>query len=280
MLKETLINSEIQTLKTYYDKVTALLLAGYRSKKFMMNTAECLKKTYTIMHSTLGTEASLEIGAKGADYSLEMARMYGGAISLCAIEASPTTHAFFSKNNDYKKLGISYINALVNDREGDTVFYEYVYKNMEIYAAGISSMFVRDTRKIFDGTRKRRITVKAIRGDTFIEKNFRNTNKIAVWIDVEWAQEEVLHSLSKTFSRGAINSVYIEVEEKKLWPRQKFLVNDIIGFMNKQNFTPYLRDNEYGTQYNIIFINNNITNCDFSVYFDYYCFLLQKTHIQ
>jgi FkbM family methyltransferase len=244
----------------------------------MSGTAECLKKTYIMMQSALGTEASLEIGARGAEYSLEMANTYGGAISLCAIEASPRTHAYFSKKINYRNWGISYIHALVSDRDEDTVFYEYVCEDMEP-AFGLSSMLIRDIRQ-HGAVRRARSTVKAIRGDTFIESKFRNKQRIALWIDVEGAQYEVLHSLSKSFSLGIINSVYIEVEMKKLWIDQKMLDNDVIAFMNKQNFSQFLRDNEDDTQYNIIFVNNNITDCDFSLYFDHYRMLLQKIHIQ
>ena len=55
---------------------------------------------------------------------------------------------------------------------------------------------------------------------------------------------------------------------------------DIIGFMNKNNFLPFLRDNEYYTQYNIIFVHNDITDCDFSFFSDYYHMLLQQAPAQ
>ena len=265
-------------LNAYYDAATTVLAAGPGSLDFMSSTTECLKKTYIMMHSALGTEASLEIGAHGAEYSLAMANAYRGAISICAIEASPRSHAYFSKEVSYKNFGISYINALISDREGLTDFYEYVYEGMEA-AAGMSSILVRDIKQ-HGSVRRTRSTVKSIRGDTFIENKFKNRKKIALWIDVEGAQQEVLNSLSKSFVQGIINSVYIEVDKEKLWINQKMLDNDVIKFMQKYNFSPFLRDNEYYTQYNIIFINNEIADCDFSLFFDHYCTLLQKTHAQ
>jgi len=136
-------------------------------------------------------------------------------------------------------------------------------------------MLVRDTVQR-GRVRRTRTTVKSIRGDTFIKNKFKNNTKISLWIDVEGAQSEVLNSLSNSFEQGIINSVYIEVEQKKMWQQQKMLDNDIIDFMNKRNFSQFLRDNEHATQYNIIFVNNNITDCNFTFFFDYYRMLLQK----
>ena len=260
----------------YYNAITAALSADPSARNFMGITAECLKKTYIMMHSALGTDASLEIGAHEAGFSLEMAKTYGNAISICAVEASPKTHAYFQKNVNYKDFGISYINAIVSDREEKTAFYEYVDEKRE-EAYMVSSLFedIRNWK-----TKKIRVTVKSILGDTLIENKFKNKKKIALWIDVEGAQSEVLNSLSKSFSRGIINSVYIEVEKEKLWLEQKMLDNDVIAFMNKQNFSQFLHDNEYYTQYNIIFVNNDIKGCDFSRFFDYYRMLLEKAHAQ
>ena len=122
--------------------------------------------------------------------------------------------------------------------------------------------------------------MRSIRGDTFIENKFKNKNKIALWIDVEGAQSEILHSLLRAFAQGIISSVYIEVEKTPLWLEQKMLDTDIIEFMHKHNFSQFLRDNEDYTQYNIIFVNNNITDCDFSFFSAYYHMLLQQALAQ
>ena len=264
----------LNALNAYYDAAATILAARPDSRDLMSSTAECLKKTYIMMQSALGTEASLEIGARGAEYSLEMANTYGEAIAICALEASPRTHAYFSKEVNYKQFGVRYINALVAEHDGKTVFYEYMYEGMEA-AAGLSSLLVRDLKQ-HGAARRTRSTIKSIRGDTFIESTFKKHKKIALWIDVEGAQAEVLHSLSGAFARGIINAVYIEVEKKKLWLEQKMLDNDVIAFMQAQNFSSFLRDNEYDTQYNIIFVHNDIQDCDFSFFFEHYRTLLRQ----
>ena len=264
----------LNDLNAYYNAVTADFAVGPACKKFMRITAECLETTYIMMHAALGTDASLEIGAHEAGFSLKMAKTYGEAIPICALEASPRTHAYFSKKCHYKDFGVNYINALVSDCAGDTVFYEHVDESREA-AHWISSLLVKDIRGQMS-TRRTRVTVKAIRGDTFVESKFKHKEKISLWIDVEGAQYEVLNSLRKSFERGIINSVYIEVEQRKFWPKQRMLVSDIIEFMNKYNFSQFLRDNQSMDQYNIVFVNNNIEGCDFSLYFDYYRMLLLK----
>ena len=268
----------LNALHSYYNAATAILAAGPDSQSYMSHTTECLKKTFIMMQAALGTDASLEIGARGAEYSLKMANTYGNALSICALEASPRTHAYFSKEVNYKDFGVSYINALVSEREEETVFYEYVCEDMGA-AAGLSSILVRDI-KAHGAVRRTRSALRSIRGDTFIEHKFKNRKKIAVWIDVEGAQSEVLHSLSNSFAQGIINSVYIEVEKERLWLEQKMLDKDVIAFMREHNFSQFLRDNEYYTQYNIIFVNNNIADCDFSSFFEQYRSLLHKALVQ
>ena len=265
-------------LHAYYDTATTILAARPDSQYYRSNTSECLKKTFIMMQSALGTEASLEIGARRAEYSLELANTYGRAMSICALEASPRTHAYFSKEIDYKNFGVSYINSLVSDHEGETIFYEYISDDMEA-ASWISSILVREQMQR-GRIRRTRTTVKSVRGDTFIKNKFNNNMKISLWIDVEGAQSEVLHSLSESFERGIINSVYIEVEEKTMWHKQKMIDNDIIRFMNTHNLSQFLRDNEHATQYNIIFVNNNIVDCDFAFFFNYYRMLLKNLPAQ
>ena len=73
----------LHSLHAYYDAATTALAAGPDSLHYMSHTTECLKKTYITMQSALGTDASLEIGARGAEYSLAMANAYGGTVSVC-----------------------------------------------------------------------------------------------------------------------------------------------------------------------------------------------------
>ena len=266
----------VHDLRAYYNAATADLAAGPDSQNFKNYTGQCLQRTYIMLHSSLGTDASLEIGAHRGEYSLAMANTYGSKISICALEASPRTHAYYAKKVSYKDFGVSYINALVSDREEQIVFNEYIVAGCEP-AVGISSLLKRDIR--YNHHKQSRIVrsaVQSIRGDTLIERKFKNNKKISLWIDVEGSQYEVLNSLSKSFEQEIINSVYIEVEQFKLWPKQKMLDNDIIEFMNKHNFSQFLRDNEHPGQYNIIFVNNNVKDCNFSLYFEYYQMLLLK----
>jgi len=262
----------LHDLTAYYNAVTLDLSVGVTSSEFKKSTAACLQKTYIIMHPTLETDACLEIGAHEADFSLKMAKTYGKTISVCAIEASPRTHTYFSNKINFKDFGVSYINAVVSDREEETLFYEHV-DNKRQAAHWVSSLH-KDIRNW--KTRIDRIHMKSVRGDTLIENKFRNKKKIAVWIDVEGCQYEVLNSLSKSFELGIINSVFIEVEKKEYWENQKMLADDIIIFMKNYNFSPFLRDYESDNQYNIIFVHNSVTGCDFSLFFEHYRGLLRS----
>ena len=100
------------SLSDYYYAVQDLLVA---MRGPFQRSAECLKKTYIMMHSAIGTDSSIQIGAFSGDYSLEMARRYGVKFPIYALEASPRTHAHYKKNSIYEMLGVNYINALISE---------------------------------------------------------------------------------------------------------------------------------------------------------------------
>ncbi len=65
-----------------------------------------------------------------------------------------------------------------------------------------------------------------------------------------------------------------------MWPKQKMLDNDVIKFMNDYSFTQFLRDKQFGVQYNSIFVNDAVTGCDFPTFAEYYRMMLQKLYLQ
>ncbi len=239
----------------------------------------CLQETYIRMHEKLKTDLSLEIGAHEATYSRRVKELYGDALEVCAVEGSPKTWRYYSERENFQAAGINYMHAVVSSSSGTVSFYEYEDAGYaEDRSAGFSSMHIRDAG--MGGKMKRsKATVQAIRGDALIAANYPQKSSIALWIDVEGSQKEVLDSLSESFRAGKVNSVYIEVESQRLWPAQLMLDNDIVLFMDKHGFVPFLRDNEYGVQYNIIFLNKALLDKDYEEFYLYYNVVLRK-HLQ
>ena len=76
--------------------------------------------------------------------------------------------------------------------------------------------------------------------------------------------------LSQTLSSGTVSSVFIEVENMRMWPDQKMLDADIIEHMRQYDFIPFLRDILSITQYNIIFLHKGLFSKQTLIFYDYY----------
>lgn len=235
-----------------------------------------LKATYLKMHAMLKTDLSMEIGAREATFSTQIREIYANQCSVCAIEGSPKSHAYFSSRIDFKAKNIDYINAVISFYDGKIDFYEYENADQE-NSMGFSSTYERHPNLLEDCAKKRKVRVASIRGDSLIAAKYPDKKSVALWIDVEGAQQEVLSSLSNSFSAGIINSVYIEVETLKYWPGQIMLAKDIIAYMEKMGFIPFLRDNEYyNSQYNILFLPKKHLNESAGQFLDYFMALLRR----
>lgn len=217
--------------------------------------ADLLARSYVEIVGLLNAQATLEIGAHEATFSKKIKECYGDAVTAFAFEAAPTTFARYEE--EVSRHGVKYINAALSNVNGTLPFFEYHDKNSEGESGtGFSSLYARDA-EITGGAEKSVVSVKALTGDAFIRAQCKNANNIALWIDVEGAQAEVLEGLSETFAKNVVASVFIEVEAIPFWPKQKLLAMGVIAKMAELGFSPLLRDTNFGSQFNIIFIRND-----------------------
>lgn len=72
-----------------------------------------------------------------------------------------------------------------------------------------------------------------------------------LWIDVEGFAYEVLEGSTNILSN--ISFLKVEVESKETWKGQQ-TADSVIKLLKEHNFVPLIRDFEYNTQYNIIFV--------------------------
>lgn len=265
----------MNTHKERFSRLVERLRSNSGNPNFMAQAARHLKKVFVMMHGVLNTRVSVEIGAHEAGYSRELKAAYGDKIGVCAIEGSPAVHKHFSDRTDFKGEGIDYYNCVLSDVIGQAVFYEYFDDNADC-ASQISSLYTRDISMRGHAKRKSRVTVQSITGDAFLARKHPGGTDVSLFIDVEGAQQEVLTSFSQSFSEEKITSVFIEVEVTRLWPEQKWLANDVLDYLAGRGLYPFLLDNEYGCQFNLLCVHKNIMNDGLQRFYDYYLLLLNK----
>lgn len=222
--------------------------------------AKYLQDLFVKCQGLFNIGASLEIGAHEASYSQDIKKILPPDVPVVAFEASPATYAHFAKKTEFSEMGIAYLNLALSDSKKTIEFYEYFSDNKpdgEI-ASQFSSMYERNEGCLHDTPNKVKVEVPAVPGDEYLGGHLADKENIALWIDVEGAQAEVLEGLKKSFEAGKIASVYIEVEIVPLWPGQKMLGGDVVDFMDKHGFIACLRDNEWLAQFNIVFLRKDL----------------------
>jgi len=212
----------------------------------MFTNLDFMNKYLTIIKD-LGIEYSIEIGAYDADFSIAMSD-YINPKNIWAIEANPNIHLKFLnqlKNINYLNLAISdisghvYINTIIDIPESKDKY----------WFDAASSILPRKENNIVDS-----IKIKSKTLDEFILENKINKN-IALWIDCEGANKEVLVSAENSFK--FISCIYIEVENEEVWENQ-WLIKDVVFFLEKKGFV-LVKQSSYNTlQSDLIFIKKEL----------------------
>ncbi len=174
---------------------------------------------------------SIEVGAYDADFSRSM---IGIAKEIWAFEASPYVYEKF-KNID----GINYINAAISNKSGIIEF--EIQKDQHRLIANNSIM------KRNDKSLKEYIEIES----KTINELFSNKKNIALWIDCEGANEQVLTGASEVLPN--VQSIFIEVETSQYWKNQ-WVENDVKKYLESFGFRLSLSEPQYTNQYNQIYI--------------------------
>ena len=91
--------------------------------------------------------------------------------------------------------------------------------------------------------------------DDLLRDRVSEIKNLALWLDVEGHQYEVLQG--STISLRNTKIIKIEVESKELFKGQKWDYTKINNFLTENNFSPVYRDFEYEFQFNILYISND-----------------------
>lgn len=199
-----------------------------------MHSDKELLDIYIEMQKEIKPTLSIEVGAFDADYSKAMAKL---GIECFAFEASPFIHNRFK--NDME--GISYINKAVSDKEGSIKF--------ELIAH-------QDPNKIGHNSIKHRnedlnylyVDIESITLNSYFKD--RVDEKIALWIDCEGANKEVLIGASHILP--SVESILIETEDVDFW-KDQWLHEDVVKFLSLFGFYIVEERESLIKQRNVIF---------------------------
>jgi len=206
-------------------------------------SAKNLDRYFFKLLEEINIDCFIEAGAYNGETSLKVRDMSN--CDIYSFEANPFNfnnfkNNFLEKNIQYYNLAVSNVDQPINiliQKEIDGVNIDPIKKN--------NSLKIKNSKNILYDS----IEIKSITLDNFFLKKYYNN--IGLWIDVEGLGYEVLQGSIKILKNAKI--LKIEVENKPIWENQK-LDHEVIDFLKKQGFSPILRDYEYKSQYNIIFL--------------------------
>ena len=195
----------------------------------------------------------LEIGAYDASFSVRMRYGYPSSV-IYAFEAGTPNYIFNKDKTDFESLNINYLNLAVSDKNESIDYYiskKHLDPNLPFTVFGANGIIKRIDEPEYSDVLK----IESIILDSFLEdKNLIDSTK-CMWIDVEGSCREVLSGSEKSLENTM--AIFIEVEEISRWNNQ-WLRKDIENYLKSKNFFPIARDFEDNTQYDIIFLKENI----------------------
>jgi FkbM family methyltransferase len=216
--------------------LTRLLLLNKKSAQIADQFFfECIK--------ILKIKQFIEAGAREAYASKKLALT---GIEAIAIEANPLTFNMITLPNSNQ---IKCINCGVGAFKDEVNFYIPVNDLM----AGNATFQPNE----FDNYIIKKIKVEKI--DDIINNNNFGHKLCALWIDVEGYQKQVLEGAQKILSNQNLLIIKIELEEVELFKGQSTaeVINDVL---KKFEFEPVFCDDEYGCQFNCIYIRKFAIN--------------------
>lgn len=191
-------------------------------------------KYFLSLQDQLQPTMAIEVGAYDADFAKLVVQR---GIPTYAFEGSPSVYEQFK--GDMGK--ISYIHNAITNYEGNVIF--NIENKKEAHNMGHNGI-----KKTDMGTIEEYIEVPCTSLDIYF-KDIQN-QKIALWIDCEGANQEVLEGSCNILSM--VDSIFIEVEHKQLW-KDIWIREDVINYLESFGFKLIKEFPAYPNQTNCIF---------------------------
>lgn len=183
---------------------------------------------------------AIEVGSYDADFSKAIRDRN---IPVYAFEASPDVYERFK--NDME--GISYINKAITDYDGYVTF-NIQNKNQ---AASVGHNGIKSGRWKTDSF----VDVPCSSLDSYFAST--ENEKIALWIDCEGANKEVLEGGQRILSMT--ESIFIEVEHVQLWANI-WTRSEVVHFLDIKGFALVNEYPAYPNQTNCVFVKKDLLN--------------------
>lgn len=197
----------------------------------MMHSDNGMLADFISIQKIMLPDIAIEVGAYDADFSRAMV---GIAKEVWAFEASP--YVF----NKFKGIdGIKYLNLAISDMSGQVDF--------EIQSDHHKLTSNNSIMKRNDKGNKEYISVKS----ATLNELFKDKKNIALWIDCEGANQQVLTGASEILPN--VDSIFIEVETTKFW-KDQWLEKDVREYLSNFGFRLSRSEPQYTNQYNQIYI--------------------------
>ena len=220
-------------------KLSKKKLSLYRKK-----TAELLDSIYFEIIEKLGINQFMECGAHEASGSLQFLKITPNGKAI-AIEANPITYKEKTIYAESDRLTV--LNLGLSDKAGELDF--FYPKNDK--SAGLAS-FVKRAHIEYDEIKIPVNTISALANESFDKDQ-----PLALWVDVEGLSHNVLKGAENTLQNCLV--LKVEVESYELFEGQN-LFSETDALLRTHGMTPILRDIEYEGQFNVIYINNSISD--------------------
>lgn len=208
-------------------------------------SAKLLTDYFLKLIKTRNITCAIEVGAYSANFSKKIKIKLPDA-KVFAFEANPYNYDFFTKKYIY--TDINYINKAVTHINDKVIF------NIQTTIKGVEVSPIRGNNSILkktcDDIQYREIEIESITLNSFIYNNNLINEKIALLIDAEGANHQILEGCKDILD--IVDLIFIEVEEFCYWKNQ-WLESDVNLFLTTNGFTLVGRDGVAGKQYNQIY---------------------------
>ena len=174
---------------------------------------------------------SIEVGAYDAQFSRYMVSI---APEVWAFEANPYVYA---KNRDYTK--VKYRHCAISNVSGVIDF--EIQNNQDVLVPNNTIL------KRNDNSPKKYLQVPS----RTLNELFAGKKDIALWIDCEGANEQVLTGANKILAH--VDSIFTEVETHEFW-KDQWLEDDVRSYLASFGFVLFSSHIQYTNQYNQIYI--------------------------
>lgn len=237
------VSTALSDLSGKIGTASAGALSTRRGDQWREGSARLLREHFLLSCETLAPALLLELGAHGAETSVAFLDRVGG--QAIAFEANP--HTFAAKTRSAASVGVDVRNFAVADEVGQAVLHIPQRGGSRSLTPGSASLLRR-----VEGVEYTTVSVPATTIDAIVE-GLDISGGVALWVDVEGLSYEVLRGGLDLLQRDECRIVMVEVEDVQLWEGQSTGAA-IDQLMASLDFVPIMRDAEYESQYNVVYV--------------------------